>query len=533
MILLLMLLSFSLLWAKTLIFEGSLKSVVKLTQQVGFEVRDPLNMLSFRFALPRDFSNALVSQKVQNLSIEAEPKPYKLEREKDQFGNEWVVITWKELKTTPKITITFEVSIEPRLKTVSSTSDFPIKQVPESERIYLKPTEEVQSDHPEIVTLAKKLTEGATTQYDAVVRILNYVADHVKYTYNPPQYDALYTLRTGMGNCQNFAHLSIALLRAVGIPSRIVGGISLKEPLKVPLNRQEYLVQSMGQGGHAWIEIYFPDLGWLSYDPQQSRQITSSRHIKQTHGLDSNHINDSWRASPYLPEYKELIDARFLVDEINLGPPVATDKTPKTYIISNKVISKRETPQKPEIEERPPKLPEGKSFEFGNMDFPTLVELYQVSGDRAVKVLDKETAEYVTSRYVYAQAFTIEEEITIEKVSLAMRKFGGDGAVYVDLVADEGGRPGFKGVRSLPLFLENIPKKPGYYWVDFSFPEKVRLLKGRYWIVLRHSGEVIMNWFYIPGNPYGDSDDTKSTLKGYRWEDIQNFDFVFKIKASR
>jgi len=51
--------------------------------------------------------------------------------------------------------------------------------------------------------------------------------------------------------------------------------------------------------------------------------------------------------------------------------------------------------------------------------------------------------------------------------------------------------------------------------------------------VLRHSGDVIMNWFYIPGNPYGDADDTRSTIKGFKWEDILNYDFVFKVKAKR
>lgn len=526
----------STIYAKTIILEGSLKSTIRVTQQMGFEVKAPLNKLSFRFALPRDFSNKFVSQKVQGLNINIEPRPYRLERETDHFGNQWAIATWQELRVSPRVTITFEVSLGSELKAENSTAGFPLRDIPETEKVFLKPSKEVQSDSLEIVRLARELTKDAVTQHEAVTRILNYVADHVKYTYNPPQYDALYTLKTGRGNCQNFAHLSMALLRAAGIPSRIVGGITLKEPWKIPLNEKDYLVQSMGQGGHAWIEIYFPGLGWLSYDPQQSRQFTSSRHIKQTHGLDSNDINDSWRASPYLPEYSELIDGRFLSDDLKLAPPLHIEKAPRSYIISNRFIYKRETPEikKPEVEEKPvPLLPKGKSFEFGNMVFPSLVDLYQVSGDRAIRVLDKETAEYVTSRYVFAQAFTIDEDINIEKVSLAMRKFGGDGTVYIDMVNDEGGRPGFKGFRSIPLFIENIPKRPGYYWVDFTFPEKLKLSKGRYWIVLRHSGEVIMNWFYIPGNPYGDADDTRSTLKGWRWEDIQNFDFVFKIKASR
>jgi hypothetical protein len=399
--------------------------------------------------------------------------------------------------------------------------------------LYLRPTEIVQSNVPEIISLSKKLTAGATTEYEAVTAIFNYVRDNVKYTYNPPQYDALYTLKTRSGNCQNFAHLSIALLRAAGIPARIVGGISLKQSWKIPVGNNNFLAQSMGQGGHAWMEIYFPDLGWLSYDPQQSKQFTSSRHIKQTHGLDSDDINDSWRASPYMPDYKETVEAKFLDDAISLQLK-SSERSPRSYFLSNNLIVKAppvEKPKLPPVEK--PKLPPGKVIEFGNMEFPTLVDIYHVIGDKGIKILDKETAEYVTSRYIYAQAFEIDEKLNIDNISLAMRKFGGDGTVFVDLVSGENGRPSLKGVRSVPIFLEDIKKKPGYYWVDFAFPDSVFLEKGRYWIVLRHSGEAIMNWFYIPGNPYGDSDDTRSTLKGYKWEDIQNYDFVFKVRAGR
>ncbi len=503
---------------------------------MGFTVDKPLNKLSFRFALPAGFSNRFVSQRLYGINIKFTPEPSRVEEERDSFGNRFKVATWQALNEPVKVNIDFDVELNSELRATESTAPFPLKNLSQEEMVFLRPTKLVQSDSAEIKKLAMELSSKANTEYEAVNSILNYVVDHVRYTYNPPQYDALWTLRTGTGNCQNFAHLSMALLRAAGIPARIVGGITLKESWKVPVDEKSYLVQSMGQGGHAWIEIYFPDLGWLSYDPQQSKQFTSSRHIKQTHGLDSDDINDSWKASPYLPQYSELIEAKFISDNIELKPAGSPDRFPRAYLMSNRFIAKRVAPEvKPPVEERieAPALPSGKTFEFGNMDFPNLVELYQVVGDRGVRILDKETAEYVTSRYVYAQAFTIPEAIEIEMISLAMRKFGGDGTVYIDLVMDEQGRPGMKGVRSAPLFIENITKRPGYYWVDFTFPEKIKLSKGRYWIVLRHSGEVIMNWFYIPGNPYGDADDTRSTLKGYRWEDIQNFDFVFKIKASR
>lgn len=521
--------------AKTLILEGNLKSRVKITQQMRFDIPEPLSSLKFRFALPKDFSNKFVNQKIHNLDISIEPKPEIFEKQTDQYGNNWGIAQWRNLRSSIRITVTFDADVDSELKAENSVAEFPLKNIPESEKLFLKPTQLVQSQAPEIVKLAQELTNDATTEYEAVTKILNWVADNIKYTYNPPQFDALWTLKTGKGNCQNLAHIATALLRASGIPARVVGGLTLKERWKIPLGKS-FLVQSMGQGGHAWIEVYFPDLGWLSYDPQQSKQFTSSRHIKQTHALESDEVNDTWIASPYLPGYTETVEVKFISDKIHISPK-ASEASPRAYLLSNKMIAKKEFIEKPPPLPPPPPpasaLPKEKVFEFGNMDFPDFVELYHVSGDKATKILDKETAEYVTSNYIYAQAFRIDESLEIEKISLAMRKFGGDGTVYIDLVYDENGIPGFKGFRSKPVFLENISKKPGYYWVDFVFPEKIELNKGRYWIVLRHSGEVIMNWFYIPGNPYGDADDTRSTAKGYKWEDILNFDFVFKIKARR
>ncbi len=549
LILFCMLIFNKLVFGKTLILEGSIKSKIDVTQSMHFDVLQPVEFMQFKFAFPKDFTNKFVAQKIYDLDINIEPKPDKLEKQIDKYGNYWGIATWNNLATSATVQIKYQVSVGSEIKAEKSVSEFPLKNITDDEKIFLQPTKLVQSSDPEIIRLSQDLTNNAKTEYEAVVRILNWVSDNIKYTYNPAQYDALWSLKTGKGNCQNLAHIAIALLRASGIPARVVGGITLKEQWKIPIE-SGYLVQGMGQGGHAWIEIYFPDLGWLSYDPQQSQQFTSTRHIKQTHALDSSEVNDIWKASPYLPSYSESIQTRFVADNINIVPK-ATEAAPKAYILSNKMIAKIESkppvsitpptvhpaPVKPNIAPTaPPVVPPvapPKIIEFGNMDFPQLVDIYKVVGNQAMKILDNETAEYVTSKYIYAQAFKSEEPLEIVKISLAMRKFGGDGTVYIDLVQDKNGKPSLEGIRSNPVFVENITKRPGYYWVDFTFPQETKLKKGKYWIVLRHSGDVIMNWFYIVGNPYGDADDTRSTLKGYKWEDILNYDFVFKVTAKR
>ncbi|MEK7841120.1 MAG: hypothetical protein AAB197_00475, partial [Deltaproteobacteria bacterium] len=292
------------------------------------------------------------------------------------------------------------------------------------------------------------------------------------------------------------------------------------------------------------------------YDAQQSHLFVSPRHIKQTAGLDAKDINDSWLASPTLPPFREDIQANFVRDDIKLSFK-DIKVNPSNYILTNAIIAHVEKPviEIPQPEKPTPPTPapppkgEGRiggreRVEFGNMNFPSLIDLFtKVKGEeQGYKTLDKETAEYVTSEYTYAQAFTISRQMKLEEINLAMHKFGGRaGSLWLDVVKDDNGKPGMEGVRSFPLNLDTVKYSPGYQWFPFRFAKEPPdryiqgqvsdnpvLVPGRYWIILRKSKDAIVNWFYIPGNPYGDADDTRSTSQGIDWLDILNYDFNFK-----
>lgn len=574
--------------AETIVLDGSLDSTVRISKEMRWHVDQPLGQLRVRLALPATFSNRAVSQQVRNLKVEYDPDPARVEDERDGAGNSWKTITWQNLRQDARARISFEARVAAGLSAMESSEPFPVMHMASAEAAYLRPTQFVQSDSPEMQALSRQLTRKASTQYEAVTAIIEYVADNIKYIYNPALFDALSTLHSGSGNCTNAANLSVALLRAVGIPARFVGGTTLNKQWKIPIDDYRNLVQSMGQGGHAWVEVYFPDLGWLSYDPRQSKQFTSTRHVKEAHGSDHTDIVDTWVGSPYAPACSDTIDASFVDDEIRLTQRYS-QKSPRAYLVSNLMVTgaplpvaRPEPPAKPEPSEplpplppepriaeqpepsgRPPVPPEGKRAEepqppppeppnlpkkpgpvkpkamvTGNLEFPALVDTYRIAGKTGMRLLDTETAEYVTSQYVYAQAFRVEERVAVRDVSLAMHKFGGDGSIYVDLVPDDQGRPAFKeGFRSRLVSLADLPRKQGYGWVVFSLSPDgagpVTLARGKYWIVLRHSGEAVVTWFYTPGKPYGGPEDARSTLKGYLWEDILPCDFVFRVRGVR
>lgn len=68
-------------------------------------------------------------------------------------------------------------------------------------------------------------------------------------------------LKAGIGVCQDFAHLSLALLRRVGVPCRYVSGYLNKEG-------------APELETHAWAEAFVPGVGWIGFDPTHGGLIT-------------------------------------------------------------------------------------------------------------------------------------------------------------------------------------------------------------------------------------------------------------------
>jgi hypothetical protein len=118
---------------------------------------------------------------------------------------------------------------------------------------YLEPTAHQQSDHREIIDQAAFLVEKARTEVEAVVAILDWIGAKVTYDYSfELDNDALSVYRNRSGVCAGYSNLAVALLRSAGIPARSRGGCALWE---------------LHGAGHAWIEVYYPDVGWVPSEP--------------------------------------------------------------------------------------------------------------------------------------------------------------------------------------------------------------------------------------------------------------------------
>jgi transglutaminase-like putative cysteine protease len=91
-------------------------------------------------------------------------------------------------------------------------------------------------------------------------------------------------VRVRRGVCQDFAHLAIGCLRAMGLSARYVSGYLETAP---PLG-EERLIGA--DASHAWPAVFIPERGWLDVDPTND-QIVGSSYVTTAWGRDYSDVS--------------------------------------------------------------------------------------------------------------------------------------------------------------------------------------------------------------------------------------------------
>jgi hypothetical protein len=179
-------------------------------------------------------------------------------------------------------------------------------------------------------------------------------------------------------------------------------------------------------------------------------------------------------------------------------------------------------------------------YRYGNLDFPEGVDFAfprttRPTGGGSFEMRRNflvETAEYVTTNLTqYAQVVVLNKPVRLDSVGLALKAFGGEGSLWVDLFADEGGKPGAPIAASALIQLDELSMKSGYRWVDFDLRrEPPVLMPGAYWLALGFSGSPIVNWFFTYGKPVGPVYGTR--YKGIfeaQWSGALHYEFNYRL----
>jgi transglutaminase-like putative cysteine protease len=93
-----------------------------------------------------------------------------------------------------------------------------------------------------------------------------------------------HVFRQRRGVCQDFAHLTLACLRAMRIPSRYVSGYIMTRPPPGQPKLQG------ADASHAWVSVWSPEAGWVDFDPTNGL-IVSDEHITIAHGRDYDDVS--------------------------------------------------------------------------------------------------------------------------------------------------------------------------------------------------------------------------------------------------
>ncbi|MFN8533217.1 MAG: transglutaminase domain-containing protein [Dehalococcoidia bacterium] len=160
--------------------------------------------------------------------------------------------------------------------------------------------------------LAQETTAGATNPYDRAIKIQEYLRT---FRYNesieapPPGVDPveyfLFTMREGY--CDYFSTGMVVMLRSLGIPARISAGYFTGE---FDANKGYYLVRESNT--HAWPEVYFPEYGWIEFEPTPSRPP-----IARGAGTDETDIASSGPSAGATPT--DIEDPGFIEEDFGLG----------------------------------------------------------------------------------------------------------------------------------------------------------------------------------------------------------------------
>ncbi len=162
-----------------------------------------------------------------------------------------------------------------------------ISEVPATLQGYLGQDDYWESENAALQQAADVAIGGETRAYLAAEKISEYVVDRLNYQEQDERRGAFWAYTNQTGDCSEYTDLSIALARASGIPARALYGWGYYE--------EENL------RGHAWLEYYFPGVGWQPADPtwDESYKAYFAKldpiHLTQiVRGLDSSESDRSY-----------------------------------------------------------------------------------------------------------------------------------------------------------------------------------------------------------------------------------------------
>lgn len=234
-------------------------------------------------------------QSCQNMQVNITPKPNYFAQREDYFGNNYFYFSLQKQHKKLVIDVTTEIDTQTERASVDldlGNTCYQAKQYLEQ----LDSPEVIEAKEflldspmikvsPELKAFAQGLFEDNRTLLSAVRELTSKIFN--EFTYDPNSTTVATPLHEALakksGVCQDFAHVAIGCLRALGYPARYISGYL--ETLPPPGEKK--LVGA--DASHAWFAVYSPGEGWFEFDPTNDN-IPADQHITTAWGRDYSDV---------------------------------------------------------------------------------------------------------------------------------------------------------------------------------------------------------------------------------------------------
>ncbi len=121
---------------------------------------------------------------------------------------------------------------------------------------------------PETLALAEELTAPYANPFDKALAVRDYLRANIAYNDQiaapPDGVDPVhYVLFVSQeGYCNYYASAMAVMLRALGIPARLVSGYA-----QGTFDEATMTYRVRASNAHTWVEVYFPGYGWIQFEP--------------------------------------------------------------------------------------------------------------------------------------------------------------------------------------------------------------------------------------------------------------------------
>ena len=230
-------------------------------------------------------------------ALAIEPTPAVLATELDYFGNRASFFTLQEPHHRMLVTARSELeiaSVRPVRPSATPAWEAIREQIRTETTHEALSAYEMSFDSP-LVPVEPAFARYALPSFAAGRPILDGVLDltqriHADFEYRPGATSvttpAEEVLARRHGVCQDFAHLELACLRALGLPARYVSGYLHTRRVRSAEKEEDEEAALVGaDASHAWVSVWCGDAGWIDVDPTNDL-VTSDQHLTLAWGRD-------------------------------------------------------------------------------------------------------------------------------------------------------------------------------------------------------------------------------------------------------